>query len=402
MFSRLGTLAAVAALAGVVGLARVARGDDSSDDSSTVVNTDGEFSTYLDSNDVYVYTPAVALGVESPVSGWSANGSYLVDVVSAASVDIVSTATPAWQEVRHAGGASGTYKPSTVGVTAGGSFSREPDYTSLSGGGNVSVELLDKTLTLLGGYTYTHDTAGRRYTPFSVYSLTLQRHTLAAAANVVVNPETALGFTADVILERGHQEKPYRYVPLFDQNVIAEVPPGAPADLVNRLRLPGKVAEALPTERNRYAISGRLAQRLESSTAVFWERVYFDDWGVMASTTDIRFVVDVGKSFYLWPHVRVHAQSGASFWQRTYVATFSTDTGQASLPSRRTGDRELSPLTTFTGGIGARWDLTSSVTNNQYSIVFLGDTAVTRYWDALFIDSRNALFGAIQFMGAFK
>ncbi len=50
-------------------------------------------------------------------AGWSVDGRYLVDVVSAASVDIVSTASRRWEEVRHAGSLGGDRPTSKLGTT---------------------------------------------------------------------------------------------------------------------------------------------------------------------------------------------------------------------------------------------------------------------------------------------
>src|SRR5438128_1952721 len=51
-----------------------------------------EIGAYQDSNATSVLTPSVAARVENPTAGWGVNGRYLVDVVTAASPDIVATA----------------------------------------------------------------------------------------------------------------------------------------------------------------------------------------------------------------------------------------------------------------------------------------------------------------------
>ena len=83
-----------------------------------------------------VFTPSMREHRERPRRGLSLNGHYLVDVVSAASVDIVSTASGRWNEVRQAGGLEGTYKPHEFGVTIAGAVSSEPDYFSYGVGGD--------------------------------------------------------------------------------------------------------------------------------------------------------------------------------------------------------------------------------------------------------------------------
>src|SRR5450432_3576141 len=87
-----------------------------------------ELSAYSDSDHVDVLTPSISGDAQDATAGWSARGQYLVDAVSAASVDIVSTASPHWTEVRQAGSAEGALKRRDLSVAGTGSFSSEPDY----------------------------------------------------------------------------------------------------------------------------------------------------------------------------------------------------------------------------------------------------------------------------------
>jgi hypothetical protein len=357
------------------------------------VHSKGEFSVYTDSDAVTVFTPSASATVADPLSGVSVSGGYLIDIVSAASVDIVSTASPNWHEVRQAANLSGEYKPGNVGLRAKSALSYEPDYLSLSGGADALFDLDDKNLSLSLGYAYGHDTAGRTGTPFSVYSLGLRRHALDASLAVLLDRATVFTVTADCLLESGRQEKPYRYLPLFEPSVAAQVPRGANVDLVNRLRLPGRTAERVPDTRQRLALSGRLAHRSASSTLLLDERLYGDSWALLASTLDLRWVVDASRRWFIWPHVRTNLQSGVSFWRRAYVA----ELGDASLalPSYRTGNRELSPLWSQTFGGGARYDL-GGLDPEAWALTVELEGTYTSYRDALYIRERWAAFGALE------
>src|SRR5271154_5302810 len=83
-------------------------------DAPIEVRASSEVAGYSDTDHVAVVTPSVAGHVGNPAAGWSVDGSYLVDVISAASVDIVSTASRRWTEVRQAGHARAAYKPSEL------------------------------------------------------------------------------------------------------------------------------------------------------------------------------------------------------------------------------------------------------------------------------------------------
>ena len=66
---------------------------------------------------------------------------------------------------------------------------------------------------------------------------------------------------------------------------------------MNAARLPERVLEQLPTSRNRFSMSGRLAHRFQSSTLRLDERLYADSWLLLATTTDARYLVDASKRF---------------------------------------------------------------------------------------------------------
>jgi len=382
----------------------VARGDDfeppppagqsSAESGRVAVELKQEVSGYADTDAVSVFTPALEATLRDPLAGWSATGSYLVDVVSAASVDIVSTASEHWTEVRHVGALSAEYSPSEVKLGVSGSVSSEPDYLSLSGGGTLSLELADKTVTPIVGYSYTHDTSGRTGTPFSVYSLELVRHSAQAGLELILDPSTLVTLVADAMFESGRQEKPYRFVPLFSPDVVGRVPAGASVAQVNALRLPGRVAEHDPDSRNRFAVAARLAQRLAGSTFVITERVYGDDWGLKASTTDLRILMDASRRVFIWTHLRGHIQSGVSFWQRAYSAQAVTD--GVEVPALRTGDRELGPLWSGTFGGGLRWLIGRDTRPDAWSLLLQSEVSTTSFRDTLFIQNRQAFFNSLE------
>lgn len=357
-----------------------------------------EVAGYADSDSVFVLTPSLGLAARAPAAGWGASATYLVDVVSAASVDIVSTASPRWTEVRQAGALAVDYKPKALGVAFGGSVSREPDYVSWYLGGSFRMETAQKRFTPLLGYSYSRDTAGRKDTPFDVYALELERHTVQLGGEVVVNPSTRVSVATEVVLEDGRQEKPYRFLPVFAPDVASSVPRAAAVDVVNELRLPGRMAERVPDSRQRYSVAAEVAWRqLDdasfSSTLRVSERLYTDSWGLFASTTDARFIVGLGDKLRFWPHLRAHAQSGVSFWQRAYAA--QPGSGEIRFPSLRTGDRELSPLFTGSYGLGSQYS-TQPGARSSWVFTALADVGRTTYLDALFTDQRSSLFVSLM------
>jgi hypothetical protein len=345
---------------------------------------------YSDTNAVSVLTPTINGSIEQPTAGWGATAAYLVDVVTAASPDIVSTATRRWTEVRHAGSIGGRYKPSTTGVSGAFSFSSEPDYLSLGGGGTFTQELDDKNLTLTVGYAHSHDTIGRHGTPFDVFSRTLDRNDFTFGIARILDRSTLVVLALDTAFERGDQSKPYRYVPMFTQENATLVTRGASAEDVARLRRPERVLEQLPLERDRYALTGRFLRRFATSTMRLEQRLYVDSWSLLAETTDARWLFDASSRLRLGPHARVHRQGAVDFWKRAYVMTNDVD-----FPRYRTGDRELGALWNFTGGGSGRFAIGSFESQTSWAITATADLTYTTFADAIYVKDRLAGFVAL-------
>ncbi len=356
-----------------------------------------ESAVYTDSDHVTVFSPSVAASIENVTQGASLHGSYLVDVVSAASVDIVSTASQRWHEIRHAGALEAEYKPHEFGVSIGGSASAEPDYLSYGVGVAATQDLNEKNTTLLLGYGYSHDIAGRHGTPFSVFSRPLERGTFNAGVSQVLDRATVMSVGADAVFENGDQSKPYRYIPMFAPNVAAQAAVGATIDWVNANRLPERPLEQLPLSRQRFALTARLGHRFTASTIRLEERLYDDSWALLASTSDARWIFDLGRRFALWPHARLNVQSAVNFWQRAYVSNSNGST--FDLPEFRTGDRELGSLRTLTGGGGARFFLGPNADPEAWSVTLVGDVMYTSFLNDLYLTNRTGTIMSLTFEG---
>jgi hypothetical protein len=360
--------------------------------SDYVVRASSETAEYADTDHVFVTTPSVTGSVAKPTAGWSVNGSYLVDVVSAASVDIVSTASRRWEEVRQAGTLEAAYKPSTFGVSANGAVSFEPDYASWAAGLIATQDLLEKNLTLLAGYDHERDVAGRTGTPFSVFSHTIETDALKAGLTLLLDRATTGSALVDVALVSGDTSSPYRYIPLFAPGT--SVPAGASIDTVNRLRLSERAIEQVPLSRDRYALTLRLAHRFRTSTILLEERLYDDTWDLLAQTTDARWLVDLGRRVEIGPHARVHDQTGVDFWQRAYVLRASFD-----YPAYRTGDRQLGPLVNLTGAGSLRVGIGPTREPMKWTLGLDLEGTYSRYFDDLFLTHRTSALGALSIAG---
>jgi hypothetical protein len=356
------------------------------------VRASSEVGAYRDSFATAVLTPTIAARVESPESGWSAQGRYLVDVVSAASPDVVATASPRWSETRHAGNADLRYKPGAFGAGLSASTSYTPDYFSGGAQGSVVFDLDDdKTWTLSAARGFAHDIIGRTGTPLSIFSRKLDTFSASVGLSRVIGPRTLGVLVVDAYAERGDSSKPYRYVPLFLPADAARVGRGASVEDVARLRSGARPLEQLPLSRDRLAVTLRIAHRFDGATLRAEERLYGDTWGMPASTTEARLYVDLGRRVTIGPTVRGHVQGKTGFYRRAYAST-----GAADVPAVRTGDRELGALFSLSAGALLRVGLGSDGDPMATAIGFDVDGTFTRFADALYVTHRFAGLTALS------
>lgn len=365
-----------------------------------VVRAGLDVSAYTDTTAVHVLTPSVRGSVTSPTAGWNVGASYLVDMVTAASPDVVSTASRRFYDVRHAASATGGWKPGNVGGQLFANYSEERDYISRTIGGVASIDTMQKQITPSLGYSYTWDTIGRAGTPYDVFGKPFDTHEITLASTFILSPTSLLVLGAGVALEGGDQSKPYRYIPIFEPGV--SVPVGASVAEVNGARLAAKPLEQLPLDRQRVSLNGRFVQRVRgSSTLRLEQRLYSDSWANHASTTDLRYLMDLSPRFRIWPHAHVHVQKGASFYNRVYGATLNSD-GSATIPAFRTNDRELSPMLGVTLGGGVRYALTSPGAKFQLALFSTADALYNQYINALYITNRLAVYGTLGVEAEFE
>jgi hypothetical protein len=249
----------------------------------------------------------------------------------------------------------------------------------------LSLDLLDKNLTPYLAYSHEQDSVGRTDLPHE-YWHSKRVNSLQLGLTAVLSRSTIGSIQWDGSFERGYLAKPYRYVPLFAPGQAASIPAGASVAEVNRQRLSLRPNEQVPDARDRHALSAHLAHRGAATTLRLDERVYRDNWGVLAATSELRYIIDVRRGLELWPHLRHHIQGGASFWKRAYEATPGPD-GVLGVPVFRTGNRELGPLQTFILGGGIRLKLVEP-RSNPWDLVFEFDVGRTSFSDALYISER--------------
>lgn len=328
----------------------------------------GQVTVYADDDRVTVVSPAASAGARVGPADVTVRATF--DFISAASVDLVTSASPTGFEERRSEVAAGAELELGPGrtVSAGYDLSHEPDFTThqLTLGG--SIDLLERHATLALDYSLGLSSIGR--VDDAVFARDRQTHAAGVTWSHVLCAEAALDLGYGLGVVRGYQANPYRYVRLF-----------APGEATARTALP----EETPEDRVRHTATARLRARLVGDlfgTAEY--RYYADTWGMQAHTATLRGALRWGEDrFTLTAEARGHAQSGASFQRERYESF-------PAAPRYRTADKMLGAMWTALGGLHLEW---SPPVSFLPGLRFDGgaDVLYLRYLDFAPQDARTAL-----------
>jgi hypothetical protein len=288
---------------------------------------------YYNGGGTKVHGPAflVRKGIGDSVSAY---GSYFVDNVSCASIDVVTTASP-FKEKRteYGGGVDYLYRNTTLGVSA--LRSTEPDYVNNTLGASVTHEIFDGLTTVNLGYAESRADVRKAHTDFSDRANTYQ---YKLGASQVVTKSVLATLNYEAILQEGYLQSPYRSA-----------------------RLQGlSVPEVYPRARNGYAVALGAIKGVGSDdgglkgSAYFRYRYFWDTWDIRAHTFELGYASRWAQGWLVEPRVRHYRQTAASF----YSDNFTT---QMVYMAR---DRELSNF--YNNAVGAKG--TYRLTDNRFGL----------------------------------
>ncbi|MHB8874655.1 MAG: DUF3570 domain-containing protein [Myxococcaceae bacterium] len=277
---------------------------------------------YTDSDATVVVSPhAQASGTLE--SGTSVNLVYTEDVVSSASVDVRSSASPRIHDVRQEVdlGFGQTVGPNTFGVSA--VHATEKDYLSNGASLSFSRELNQKNTTFAFRAGFMANVVGKAGDP--TWGAPMNDGSADLALTQALSETTLVQLSTTLQVQEGFLASPYRKVTVDG----------------GRFVLP----EADPPRRNRVAAGLGLKRHFGGAGAGhLGYRFYTDSFGVAAHTVEARWTFEL-EPFSLRLRYRFYSQTGASFYQSSY--------SQALV--YLCADRELSPFTSHLAGAKLEW-----------------------------------------------
>ncbi len=287
---------------------------------------------YADDDRVTVWSPT-ARAITTAPRGVTIEAHATVDAVTAASIDVVSSASPyPFHEERVEGGAGASVTVADyqqIGVTA--IVSDEHDYTALRLGARWRAELARRNTTVDVAYTFGLDEVGRVGDPG--FARPRGEHRSAISVTQILDRRSYLDLAGEVVHTSGYQANPYRYVPITMGGVIGYVLP-----------------EVVPERRTAAAALVRLRRALADAWFGHGDyRVTRDTWGVTSHTASARLLRSFGDDdqWLFGAELRGYLQDGASFYRGHYA-------GDTGAPAWRTRDHALGGMRTVTMGATAR------------------------------------------------
>jgi hypothetical protein len=220
----------------------------------------------------------------------SLSGTYYVDMVSNASIDVVTTASP-FKERRTEYGLSADYLYRDAIVTVAASTSDEPDYKADGVSIDVSQEVYGGMTTVNMGFSRGKDKVGKKG-DFGFFDYAKHwRYRLGVTQILTPRWLASLGFEA--VSDEGFLGSPYRAARVFG----AFVPERNPRTRSSRSIKLSTVAEVRPR------------------TSIHAEyRYFYDTWDIKAHTFQAGASGYVGESFQIDGYVRFYKQSKALFY----------------------------------------------------------------------------------------
>lgn len=314
----------------------------------------GGVHVYADDDHVTVVSPSASVHGDL-TSRLSIAVDSTVDVISAASVDVVTAASPKRvHEQRVELGAAATARQGrATWWTLGLRGSHEHDYDAWRVTAGVRTERAQRNSTLQIDYTLGRDEAGSAIDPQFEQARTSNE--IVVTASQLASRRAVVDLVVDLTRARGYHASPYRSV-LLDM-------PGSPLAL--------RVDEVTPRLRSSAALAARLRYAFGSRWAAStMARVCDDTWDV-ASLTLTAEVYRRAGDWLIGGTVRGYTQSAATFYASRYEGE----------PRYRTRDRTLGAMQSAYGAV--------TVDAPAASWHVLGSVGLLRIWFVDFLPQRD-------------
>jgi hypothetical protein len=284
----------------------------------------------------------------------SVAANYYVDMISSASIDVVTTASP-YKERREQKSLSADYLHGKSLYSLGYVTSEENDYQADTAFFSISQDMFGDLTTVSFGFSRGWDKVGNVLN--SAFSRDVDRRNYRVGVSQVLTRNMILGVNYEAVSEQGYLQNPYRTLRYLtpDPNVAT----GGP--------------ETYPGTHTSNAISTRLKYYLPWRAALDGSyRFYTDTWGINAHTAQLQYTHPLWKKWVLSGLYRFYTQNSADF----YSDLFPRQNSQNFMGR----DKEIASYSGHTLGVAASYEFKLGM------FAWLDKGSVNLRWDHMMID----------------
>ena len=255
---------------------------------------------------------------------------YYVDMISSASIDVITTASP-YDEERTQWSLGMDYLHGNTTMTVNYTSSVESDFDAKTYSFAVSQDMFGDLTTVTLSYALGDDIVGNSQDPTFERENDRQQYGVGITQIISRNMIAALNF--QVITDEGFLNNPYRSVRYAD-----------PGTALGYSYEP----ELYPNTRTSSAVGIRAKYYLPYRAAIEAEYRYFTDtWDIKSDTASISYIHPMGPWTFTAKY-RYHDQTGAAFYSDLFSRPEATNF--------RARDKELSALTSTTVRLAAAYE----------------------------------------------
>ena len=284
-------------------------------------------------------------------------GNYYVDMVSSASIDVITTASP-YTEERKQWSLGVDYLRANTIMRVNYTSSEESDYDAETIAFSVSQDMFGDLTTLTLGYALGDDLVRRSDDVSFERQLDRQIYSIGLTQILTKNLISTLNF--ETVTDEGFLNNPYRSVRYFDAGSALGY---------------SYEPELYPNTRTSNAVGMRARYFLPYRAAIEGEyRFFIDTWDIEGHTASLTYIHPWGD-FTFTGKFRYHNQTGAHFYRDIFSRSEATNF--------RGRDKELSPLTSYTFKLKASYEFLNDDGNDWG---FIKKASVTASLDMLHVD----------------
>lgn len=309
---------------------------------------------YYDGGGVTIDGPALLIRKKF-AEKYAVNASFYMDMVSSASIDVITTASP-YREERTQYGVGFEYLRGKVTYGVSFSNSSENDYESDSASFSISQDMFGDLTTVALFFSRGWDDVTSRSDPLLADEI--DRRIYGANVTQIATKQLILGFSFETITEEGFLNNPYRQVRFVD--------PGAALGYSYEF-------ERYPRTRTGNAFAARARWHLPYRAAMQADyRIYSDTWEILSHTAEIGYTHPLRDDLTLDVHYRYYTQDAAEFYSDLFpTANFQNFLGR---------DKELATMTSHTLGFGVAYEFKPA------KFDFLGKAAINLKFDHILFE----------------